>query len=459
MAGIGFALRTLVERDDLGARVQGYGHAAVVAAGPWLFTVLALAGFSAATRGVLNYKELSQVTALIIYNFSFSLVISGPIVMVLTRHLANCLFARRAEDVPGVLIAALILLWGVQLPIGIAFLVFVLNLPTADSLLSLIGFLVTGGIWVACVFLSTLKNFRAITVSFALGMLVAFLAGTFLSPIYGDTGALAGLTLGLVVIFYGLLGCILAEYPYPIKNLLSVLPSFRRYWDLALVGLFYNAAIWVDKWVMWLSPDGQSVGRGLVTNPAYDSSMFLAYLTIVPALVLFVVSVETRFYERYITFYADIQNHATLQKIKHNHKLIMTALGEGIRNITVVQGVICYLALLIAPGLIGLANGGIELVSIFRFGILGAFFHTLLLFAIVVLAYFDMRRILLCVTGLFFLSNAILTLGFIPFGPAWTGYGYFLASLLSFIAAALASVWSIKRLPFMTFVANNPGLH
>ena len=147
--------------------------------------------------------------------------------------------------------------------------------------------------------------------------------------------------------------------------------------------------------------------RGLVTNPAYDSSMFLAYLTIVPALVLFVVSVETRFYERYITFYADIQNHATLQKIKHNHKLIMTALGEGIRNITVVQGVICYLALLIAPGLIGLANGGIELVSIFRFGILGAFFHTLLLFAIVVLAYFDMRRILLCVTGLFFFSNAI----------------------------------------------------
>ena len=101
MAGIGFALRTLVERDDLGARVQGYGHAAVVAAGPWLFTVLALAGFSAATRGVLNHKELSQVTALIIYNFSFSLVISGPIVMVLTRHLANCLFARRAEDVPG----------------------------------------------------------------------------------------------------------------------------------------------------------------------------------------------------------------------------------------------------------------------------------------------------------------------------------------------------------------------
>ena len=182
--------------------------------------------------------------------------------MVLTRHLANCLFARRAEDVPGVLIAALILLWGVQLPIGIAFLVFVLDLPTADSPAVAHRLPCHWRIWVACVFLSTLKNFRAITVSFALGMLVAFAAGTFLSPIFGDTGALAGLTLGLAVIFYILLGCILAEYPYAIRNPFGLLPSFRKYWDLACVGLFYNAAIWVDKWVMWLSPDGQSVAPG-----------------------------------------------------------------------------------------------------------------------------------------------------------------------------------------------------
>ena len=120
--------------------------------------------------------------------------------------------------------------------------------------------------------------------------------------------------------------------------------------------------------------------RGLITNPSYDSSMFLAYLTIVPALVLFVVSIETRFFEQYITFYADIQNHATLQRIRQNHKLIMSVRRRDQKH-RVVQGIICYLAILVAPGLIGLANGGIELVSIFRFGILGAFFHTLLLFA------------------------------------------------------------------------------
>jgi uncharacterized membrane protein len=116
------------------------------------------------------------------------------------------------------------------------------------------------------------------------------------------------------------------------------------------------------------------------------------------------------------------------------------------------------LALLVAPGLIGLAKGGIELVSIFRFGVLGAFFHTLLLFAMILIAYFDLRRILLGVTCLFFTSNATFTLAFIPLGAPWTGYGYFLASLLSFVVACLASIWCIKRLPYMTFIANNPGI-
>jgi polysaccharide biosynthesis protein PelG len=459
MAGIGFALRRLVERDDLTAGLQGYGHAAVVAAGPWLFTVLALAAFGFAAGDVLEHQELSRVTAVMIYNFSFSLVFSGPIVMVLTRHLADCLYARRVEEVPGALIGALVLLWGVQAPVGTTFVIFVLDLSAAERLLALIGFLVTGGIWLACVFLTALKNFRSISFAFALGMLVAFAAATYLSRIYGETGALAGLTLGLAVILYVLFGCILAEYPYGIRNPFGLVHAFRKYWDLACIGLFYNAAIWVDKWVMWLSSDGQTVARGLITNPSYDSSMFLAYLTIVPALILFLVSIETRFFEQYVAFYRDIQNHATLQKIRQNHNLILGTLGEGTRNIAIFQGIICYLALLVAPGLIGLAKGGIELVSMFRFGVLGAFFHTLLLFTMIVIAYFDLRRILLCITFLFFTSNAILTIAFIPLGVAWTGYGYFLASLFSFAVACLAGIWCIKRLPYMTFIANNPGLH
>jgi polysaccharide biosynthesis protein PelG len=90
-----------------------------------------------------------------------------------------------------------------------------------------------------------------------------------------------------------------AEYPYPVDFRFSFFSEFRRYWQFAVIGLFYNAAIWVDKWIMWFAPGRAVVTGGIWTNPAYDSAMFLAYLTIVPATTLFLVAVETRFFEHY----------------------------------------------------------------------------------------------------------------------------------------------------------------
>ena len=213
---------------------------------------------------MLNREELSRVTAVTDLQF---LVLTGLLradrhgADAPSRRLPLCPAGRR---VPGVLIGALILLWGIQAAVGIAFVVLVSGSSARGCLLALIGFLVTGGIWLACVFLSALKNFTAISLAFALGMLVRLRREHFCHHFTASTGALAGLTLGLAVIFYVLLGCILAEYPYGIRNPLSFCPSFRKYWDLACIGLFYNAAIWVDKWVMWLSPDGQSVAPGLI---------------------------------------------------------------------------------------------------------------------------------------------------------------------------------------------------
>jgi uncharacterized membrane protein len=37
MAGIGFSLRSLGDADNLLAPMASIGHAAVIAAGPWLF--------------------------------------------------------------------------------------------------------------------------------------------------------------------------------------------------------------------------------------------------------------------------------------------------------------------------------------------------------------------------------------------------------------------------------------
>ena len=46
MAGIGFELRKLSRQETLSSVVRAGSHAAVIAAGPWLFTIASLAVIS-----------------------------------------------------------------------------------------------------------------------------------------------------------------------------------------------------------------------------------------------------------------------------------------------------------------------------------------------------------------------------------------------------------------------------
>ena len=77
MAGIGFALRKLTQRDDLLGMVQGYVHSALVIAGPWLFTVTALGALNLLAAEQTALDELIVFRLIVIYHFSFSLVLTG----------------------------------------------------------------------------------------------------------------------------------------------------------------------------------------------------------------------------------------------------------------------------------------------------------------------------------------------------------------------------------------------
>ncbi|WP_460451287.1 exopolysaccharide Pel transporter PelG [Alsobacter sp. SYSU BS001988] len=458
MAGIGFALERLASRNSIFAGLQSLSHAAAVSAGPWLFTVLALAGAQLFGAQFVSRDDLGLFSVITTYNFAFSLVISGPVVLVVTRFLADRIYEKKAEEAPGALWGSLALLLSVQTAMGGVFYFGLTDLTPMQRYIALLQFLVVGAIWLTSVFLSALKSFGTISAAFASGLAVGCAASILLTESYGATGMLAGFTLGLTVVLYVLMARVLAEYPYPIVRPFAFMAGFTRYWELAAVGLVYNAAIWVDKWIMWLAPGRKEYAHFLVAHPAYDAAMFFAYLTIVPALSLILVTLETRFYKHYVGFYRAIETHATAEQIRRNHKDVVASLLGGFRNITVLQAVISYLAMLVAPGLIGLASGGGELVPIFRYGVLGALFHVLFLCTMVVISYFDLRRLLLGVSLAFFILNASLTAAMLPLGIAYEGYGYFLASLFSFLYAYVAVARRISRLPYMTFVANNPGL-
>ena len=458
MAGIGFELRKLTARDDLLGIVQGYVHSALVSTGPWLFTILSLGAIVLYGSLVAPPQVLADFRLIIIYNFAVSLVMSGPVVMVATRLLADMIYQKKVTEAPSLMLGSLLLLYGTQTLVVAPFYLFYVDFSWGTRLAALVSFFLITGIWLVSVFITALKDYQAITRSFALGMLLGTGGAAALAMNYSVAGMLIGFSSGLAYILFSLIGKIFAEYPYPVTHPFRFLGQFRRYWHIAAGGLLYNAAIWADKWVMWFSTNREVMPSGMVSYPDYDGAMFLAYLSIVPSMAAFVFQVETDFFEKYVRFYREIQSRATYARIQENHTAILQTILGGLRNLIVLQGSICFVTVLLAPRIFEILGFSFVQLGMFRFGVMGAFFHVLLLVLTILLSYFDLRQETLAINSIFLVTNLCFTYASMKMGFPYYGYGYFLSTLVTFLLSFLVAMHYTAQLPYQTFVRNNASL-
>lgn len=464
MAGIGFVLQKLTKKDDLLGIFRAYTHAAMASTGPWLFTVLALVGItqlftSGADPTDLNADfGLENFRVVVIYNFAFSLVLSAPVFMIVTRYLADEIHRKDVTNTPSVMLGSLILLYLIQLPFVGWFYLFYVDFPLSMRIAAIVNVFMITSVWALAVFMTALKDYNAVSIAFGIGMVTAAICAQLLKDNYGEAGMLNGFSFGLSIIVFTLVAKIFSEYSYRLERPFDMLGHFRKYWELAVGGIFYNAAIWIDKWIMWFAPEAVELPTKMVMYPDYDSAMFLSYLTIVPALAVFMVSVETNFFSRYQRYYEDILGHMPLRKIRQNKQRIIDSILTSARNFILVQGVIAFLAIVLAAQIIELCDMVYTQIGMFRFGTIGAFFHVLLLFELIVLSYFDSRKVVMRIQIFYFVANTLLTLWSMNKGFPYYGMGYFLSSLLTFAIATVVLFTHTKKLTFHAFISNNNAI-
>jgi uncharacterized membrane protein len=454
MAGIGFALNRLSRRDDLGGAALAFLHGTVASSGPWLLTVLCLATVTLLATPGSGQDALTEFRVLIMYNFAFSLFATGGLVRLMTRLLADQLYGRDVTGAPGMLVGALIVSTAVQLPLVAGIYFLALDLPPLTALAATINYFLVASIWLLGIFLSALKVYGQITLIFAAGLATGLLGAVLAAETGNGAHMLLGFSggLALIVIIFG--ARILAEYPGPVRGVFAFLSRMRTYRSVFAAGLLYSAAIWVDKWIMWFAPESERLPSGLVYFSNYDSAMFLAFVTTVPALTIFLVNMETRFFRNYLGFYRAIESQATLADINANHRSMTRDLAGSFRNVFLLQGLISLACIMLAPLVLELFETDFVILGIFRLGVLGAFFHTMLLLVTIVLSYFDLRRSVLAIYGLFLVLNAAFTWLSMSWGFSAYGAGYCLASIVTFLAAALVLARQLGQVPFLTFVRN-----
>ena len=81
-----------------------------------------------------------------------------------------------------------------------------------------------------------------------------------LSVQFGIAGMVWGFTAGLALVQFALVANILRTYPNVLVKPTALFKQFSRHWALGLAGIVAPAAVWADKWIMWLSSESRTFG-------------------------------------------------------------------------------------------------------------------------------------------------------------------------------------------------------
>ncbi|TVM19248.1 hypothetical protein DPQ33_02495 [Oceanidesulfovibrio indonesiensis] len=451
MAGIGFELRKMLEKDSYFHDLVAFSYAALLSSGPWVLSILCLAvlGFYRTTGLTLSEHEVFRST--VIYTYAFSLIFTGVSQLVVTRYLADQLYVKEHRYTMRTLCTSACLTLVVGAPVAVLFYL-PFQLSALYKFFAVLAFLVVCLIWLAMVFLSVIKDYNSIALGFFVGSACSVAGAMYLKGPMGMEGYLLGFVIGQAVIFFWLFSRLLAEFPDAPAWDRGLMRYFLSHWELPVIGLAYNLGIWMDKIVFWVADEGaRTIRPYLVTHDLYEGPVFVAYLTVVPALAIFLLKMETRFYECYRRYYARVVEKSSFASILREKEQMVDVLKKGFREVLILQGAVTALCMIFAPGLAQVFRFDPLQMPILRIAFMGAFFQVLLIICIVVLFYFDLRRDVLAVAIAFVLSNAALTWWTIQQGLGYYGYGYCYACLISLVLAFSLLSRALDSLEYLTF--------
>lgn len=454
MAGIGFELRKLLREESYFGLIRAYGYAGLISSGPWVLSILAVMALGLLSlTGVAEAREVAQFLISVTYLVAFSLILTGTLQLLFTRYVADRLFERRREAILPNLVG---LLTVVNMVAGTAALLVLAAWFGGTSLLyrmeMLAAYVLLCNIWCLTIFVAGMKAYRLVLWAFAIGYGLTVAAGLALRP-FGLEGLLGGFVLGQAVLLFFLVALVLRDYPGDRLFAFDLHRADQTHRSLIFTGLFYNLGIWVDKLAFWYNPaTSEPVIGPLRASPIYDLPIFLAYLSIIPGMAVFLMRMETDFAERYDDYYEAIRGGDTLKHIQSQLERMVEAVRSGIYDILKIQGITVVALILIGPKLIAWLGFSQLYVPLFNIDIVAVAVQVLFLAILNVLFYLDRLKPALWLCLLFVVSNLLLTLLSQRLGAVFYGYGYALSLSLASLAGIVTLDREFSKLTYKTFM-------
>jgi uncharacterized membrane protein len=455
MAGIGFELRKLLRKQTYTGLLQAYAYAGIISSGPWVLSIIGILLIGVFSLGAIDSNaSITQFQVTVTYLFLISLILTGLVQLSFTRYVADQLFLENNDAIMPNFNGLLLLSMSLSLLLALPAAAFLFPEQSAlYRLLFAIGLTVMSAIWITTVFLTGMKHYHAIVLIYFLGYATTIGLALALRHVSGLEGLLLGFVIGHVLLLMGMVWLVYRNYNSDRFIAFDIWKPGAMYRSLMASGFLFNLGAWIDKIMFWYHPDtGQAVIGPLHASVIYDIPIFLAYLSVIPGMAVFLVRIETDFVEYYVKFYDAVREGATLDYIERMRNQMVYYVRRGLFDIAKIQAIAVLVTLVLGEAILRFLGISTLYLPLLYIDVIGAALQVVMLGILNVLFYLDQRRAVLTLTGLLPIFNLVFTALSLQLGANWFGYGFAFAMLLT----VLLGLWILGRklddLEYLTFM-------
>lgn len=404
------------------------------------------------------YSDTKLVMASIIYIFIFSYLITSGFSMFISRYVSDLLYTNDFKNIMPSFYGITLL----SLSIGsIFYIIFFFNssLSLFIKFITYILYIQFIILWIQITFLTILTNYIQIFKNTFIGF-ISILISSLLLINYTEFSFVICLLVGVnigIFITMSLLMNYLNNF-FEIKNsdrthstlsnnlfekYFNFLNCLNEFASLFFINFFYTLSLYVHIFMFWCSDLNQMISNTYNLATKYDIPAFFAFITSVPAMVLFIITIETTFYKKNKN--SNVVSKSILSNIESSKKDIPHRICIKLGNIMNLQITISFILLLLGHVFLPMIGFTNDMLAIWGLLTLGAYCSIFILIFILIHLYFDNKKNPLIISLSFLITNVLFTRISIWAGPEYYGLGYLASALISLIIAGLMLKSHLKK--------------
>lgn len=448
--------------DPLLASVRRFGAAIIVAAGPWLVSVVALAIISVTMTPAMGFAAVEDLRLTVVYAFCIAPLVAGPVGAVAGRRISAAVEGGDTGSVAELFLAAAALSGLAAQAVALA-VCLVLGIGPAGVAAGFVFLTAAAALlWTSFAVLAAVRSYGFLIAAFTGGMVLS-VACALLAAVHAPTtealiwSFAAGLSLCVALSIRWIQRLFPSGYERFADTVLDLLRQIRANAVLCAGVFFAICGVWVDKWVFWFGPQGTRSAAGFLHSSSYDSVMFLAHLSVIPTYAALLVFHHGDLVAAIERFKSAIQARATHALIRHRLDDLAGTAWSGVLTIASVQAAVTIGLVLMSPLLAKSLDFSFGQFLMLRVGLIGVFFHSLMFLCCALLLVANRNRHFAIMQGAFLALNLGISL-VLHAAIGMSAYAFLASALLAAAGAFYAAFKALEAYDYDLFLGENDSL-